>query len=105
MNSAQALFDGLRAQAPALLRAVDDPHAELLALVWGPRFDREHAQGLLAGLSRAGQKPQASVAALQAIQAAADNFDRLPAPRQQRLRELIVRHRWDNPRHAPHPAD
>lgn len=105
MNTAQALFDGLRAQAPVLLRAVEDPHAELLALVWGPRFDREHAKGLLAGQGRAGHKPQAGAAALQAIQAAADNFDRLPAPRQQRLRELIVRHRWDNPRHAPHPAD
>ena len=101
MNVAHALFDGLRAQAPALLGATDDPHAELLALVWGPRFDREHAQDLLAGgglASSAGQTLPAGLAlkasqVVQAIRAAADSFDRLPAPRQQRLRQLIVQHR------------
>ena len=86
------------------LRAVEDPHAELLALVWGPRFDREHAQALL--IREEAQPP----GALKALMAAADRFDRLPAPRQQHLRELIAQHRgassrWDNPLHATHPAD
>lgn len=28
-----------RTHAPALLGGTDDPHAELLSLVWGPRWD------------------------------------------------------------------
>jgi hypothetical protein len=101
MANLQPLFTGLRMQAGAL-RAAGDPHAELLALVWGPRFDREHAQALLAF-----QQPPQS-AALDALRAAADSFDSLPAPRQQRLRRLIVRHGrggWDNPPHAAHSPD
>jgi hypothetical protein len=92
-NAAAPLFAGVRAHGPALLAAVDDPHAELLALVWGSRFDREHAHGLLA--RQPGLPPQA----WQTLASAADSFDRLPAPRQQRLRELILGHRrrrWDN---------
>ncbi|MBK6295263.1 MAG: hypothetical protein IPF55_14005 [Rhodoferax sp.] len=34
----------VRTYGPSLLAELPDPHAELLALVWGPRFDREHAQ-------------------------------------------------------------
>ena len=110
MTSVHHLFASVRAEGRALLATAADPHAELLALVWGPRFDREHARALLA------QQPRLLPGAAQSIMAAADSFDRLPPPRQQRLRRIIVRHdqatrnagRWDNPPyapHAPHPAD
>lgn len=51
-----------RAHAPALLDGVDDPHAELLAMVWGPRFDRQHALELWARLSQ--QQPAAALPVL-----------------------------------------
>lgn len=108
---ARPLYDGLRAHAPALLAGADSPHDELLALVLGPRFDREHAldlmarQGLLA--------PQV----LRGVLDTAAHYDSLGAAAQQRLRRLIVRHRASHPtgdhasdhatmaHHAPHPAD
>lgn len=80
-----------RAHAPALLNGSDDPHAELLALVWGPRFDREHALGLWVGLSQ--RQPAHAAPVLPLLLAAADRFDALASPVQQRLRRLIVRHR------------
>ncbi len=80
-----------REHGPALLAGVPDPHDELLALVWGPRFDRQHALGLWARLSR--RQPHAAVLTLPAILSAADRFDGLDRPSQQRLRRLIVRHR------------
>ncbi|MCJ0763875.1 hypothetical protein [Variovorax terrae] len=103
-NSAHLLFAGMRDHGRALLAGADDPHAELLALVWGPSFDRLHAQQLLA------QRP-APAPAWQALATAADSFDGLPAPRQRRLRQLILLHRArcdgmrHNGSHAPHPAD
>lgn len=81
------LAQGVRAHGPALLAGMDDPHDELMSLVWGPRFDREHALGLLA------RQPQAAAHTLPALLAAADHFDALHAPAQGRLRRLIVRHR------------
>ncbi|MDM7941803.1 MAG: hypothetical protein QUV35_04170 [Hydrogenophaga sp.] len=81
----------LRDHGPALLAGVDDPHDELLALVWGPRFDREHALGLWASLSR--RQPQEALLTLPAILSVADRFDGLDARAQQRLRQLILRHR------------
>ncbi|MES2972666.1 MAG: hypothetical protein V4757_03620 [Pseudomonadota bacterium] len=101
MTSVHHLFASMRAQGDALFATAADPHAELLAMVWGSRFDREHAQGLLE------RQPRVLPGALQSVMAAADSFDRLPAPRQRRLRQIIVRHsgRWDNQAHAPHPAD
>jgi hypothetical protein len=103
-NTVTTLLAGVLGPAGALLQRAEDPHAELMALVWGPRFDREHAQALL--IREEAQPP----GALKALMAAADRFDRLPAPRQQHLRELIAQHRgasgrWDNPLHATHPAD
>ncbi|MCY1548078.1 hypothetical protein D9M68_841660 [compost metagenome] len=73
-----------------MLADADDPHAELLAMVWGPRFDREHALGLWARLSQ--RRPGEAVPVLPALLSAADRFDALGTPVQQRLRRLIVRH-------------
>ena len=77
----------LRAHGTTLLAALEAPHDELLALVWGPRFDRVHGLGLLQRL------PRIAPGQLQALLGAADGYDSLPAPAQQRLRRLIVRHR------------
>jgi len=80
-----------RACAPALLAGADDPHAELLAMVWGPRFDREHALGLWARLSQ--RQPAAALPVLPALLSVADHFDTLDSPVQHRVRRLILRHR------------
>jgi len=52
--------------AERVLTLVEDPPAELLAMVWGPRFDREQAMAF------------------------ADRFDALPAHAQQAVRESIA---------------
>lgn len=80
-----------RACSPALLGEADDPHAELLAMVWGPRFDRQHALDLWAKLSL--RRPVEAAPLLPALLSAADRFDTLDARVQNRLRSLIVRHR------------
>jgi len=77
----------LRAHAPALLAGMPQPHEELLTLVWGPRFDRAHALGLVA------RQPAHALQALPALLQAADRFDALPAGAQRRLRRMILRHR------------
>jgi hypothetical protein len=62
-----------------------EPQAELMALVWGPRFDRHHALALLA-------HPACSDAPAQAkawLTVAADQFDALPATAQARWRMRI----------------
>ena len=91
------LTEPLRAYGAVVLEGYDEPHAELMALVWGPRFDREHAHTLLE--RRPGYVPQV----LQTVHSAADQFDRLADAQQQRVRQLILRHRsrWDNARAAP----
>ena len=43
MLTLRPLFVGVRALGPALLASAPEPAVELLAMVWGPRFDREHA--------------------------------------------------------------
>ncbi|HSV46651.1 MAG TPA: hypothetical protein VLJ58_12770 [Ramlibacter sp.] len=99
MKASTPLLAGLR-RPSAWLAGLDDPHDELLALLWGPRFDREHARALAAAQPRPGD-------ALSHLLAAADQYDSLPSPHQQRLRRLVLRQRarWDNRRHAAHPAD
>ena len=82
-----SLARDLRAQRPVLLAGMPQPHDELLALVWGPRFDREHALGLVA------RQPAHAALALPALLQAADRFDALHAPAQRRLRQMILRHR------------
>lgn len=79
-----------RACAPVLMAGVDDPHAEWLAMVWGPRFDREHALGLWADLSR--REPLRAMPVLPVLMKLADGFDALAAPLQHRVRRLILRH-------------
>ena len=81
------LAQGVRTHGPALLAGMPDPHDELMSLVWGPRFDREHALGLVA------RQPEVAAHTLPALLAAADHFDALHAGAQGRLRRLIVRHR------------
>lgn len=90
--SLHALVTPLRAYGPVVFEGYDEPHAELMALVWGPHIDREHVHRLLE--RRPGYVPQV----LQAVQMAADQFDGLATPQQRRVRQLILRHRsrWDN---------
>jgi len=87
-----ALVEPVRTYGRTLLAASEEPHAELLALVWGPRFDREHALDLLQRV------PQLAPAVIQTVEQAAAQFDALADAQQQRLRQLILRHhsRWDN---------
>lgn len=86
-HTLRPLFASVRALGPALLAtATPEPAAELLAMVWGPRFDREHAQQL----ARAVMPPHPALDL--ALAQAADSFDHLPPPRQQRLRQLIRHH-------------
>jgi len=87
----------LRSLVPAL-DAADDPRSEVQALIWGPRFDREHALRLLAAL------PAGTAAALIAT---ADRYDALSARQQQRLRRLAAAGRapaGPTMPHAAHPA-
>lgn len=91
-NALNGLVEPARLYGKAMLAASSEPHAELLALVWGPRFDRQHAHSLLA------DQPLGGPGVLKTVMDAADQFDRLPQAQQQRVRRLIVRHhrRWDN---------
>lgn len=69
----------------ALGAVSDEPATDLLALVWGPRFDREHALTLLARL------PQADAGWASAVLAFGDRFDALPPACQRALRGEILR--------------
>jgi hypothetical protein len=81
----------LREHGPALLAQVTNPHEEVLAMVWGPRFDREHAMWLWSRLSR--QAPGAAVPMLPELLATADRYDAMDLAAQRRVRRLIMRHR------------
>ena len=82
----QGLVHAVRRYGPVLLAHCQDPHAELLALVWGPQFDRQQAQSLLAGMT----VPPADLWAVTTH--AAEGFDQLNPTAQHRLRHLILRH-------------
>lgn len=86
-----ALAIPLREHGHALLADVDNPHDEVLALMWGPRFDREHAMWLWSRLSR--RAPQQAVPVLPALMDMAERFDALAVSEQRRVRLLILRHR------------
>lgn len=87
LESIHRLAQGVRMHGTDLLAGLVDPHDELMSLVWGPRFDREHALQLVA------RQPETAARTLPAVLAAADHFDALHAPAQGRLRQLILRHR------------
>lgn len=87
----QAIAHPWREHGRSLLAGVDNPHDEVLALVWGPRFDREHAMWLWARLSR--RAPQQAAPVLPALLGMAERFDALALPEQRRVRRLIMRHR------------
>lgn len=79
----------LPAWLQAVAAAVDEPEVELRALVWGPRFDREHALRLLARL------PRVEGRWLAAMHAFGERFDALPSAGQQALRQHVL-HIADN---------
>ncbi len=95
-----------RRHAPPVLARWPDPHAELLTLVWSPRFDRCHALAMLTETERA------PVPSRFALWQAATLFDHLSAPEQHRLRRLILRHQalasgrppWGTMAHGFHSA-
>lgn len=89
--STRLLTQAARRHGACLLGASDEPHEELLAMVWGPRFDREHALGLWALAHR--REPVESLPVLPVLLEAADRFDQLPRADQHRLRRLVIRHR------------
>lgn len=82
----QALTGSVRQHGAAVLTGADDPHAELLAMVWGPRFDRLHAQRLVTN------QQGGNALMHQTVMEAADGFDALGSAQQQRVRRLILRH-------------
>ncbi|TXT36050.1 MAG: hypothetical protein FD135_4538 [Comamonadaceae bacterium] len=85
------LTEQARVLGPALLAGVTSPHDECLAMVWGPRFDREHGLELISRQSSAVVYPLPTI--LKMLKVLADQFDGLAAPEQHRLRRLILRHR------------
>jgi hypothetical protein len=86
-NPLRFFAEQARVLGPVLLAGMGEPHDELMSLVWGPRFDREHVLALLL------RQPAHAVRALPAVLAAADAFDALRLPAQRRVRDLIRRHR------------
>lgn len=82
----QGLVDEFRKYGPELLGGHDEPHAELMALVWGPRFDRQQAHSLLTVM------PVQRNTLAAAVRQAADCYDALNTAQQRQLRDLIVRH-------------
>ncbi|WP_254606852.1 hypothetical protein [Rhodoferax sp. BAB1] len=90
-DTIQAIARQGRPHTAALLADAEDPHAELLALFWGPRFDREHALALWARFSR--RQPVQAVPMLPELLSVGERFDALERTEKDRLRRLIVRHR------------
>ena len=84
------LADKLREQRLALMGTGADPRAEIQTLVWGPKFDREHAQAFVEAKTSALRSKSPEV-----IAAAADFFDSLRPEQQQQVRDFINRrHGW-----------
>lgn len=69
----------------ALAAVSEDPQSDLLALVWGPSFDRVHALALLARL------PRPDGAWVHALHAFGERYDALPPAGQRLLRQRILR--------------
>jgi hypothetical protein len=73
---------GWRQGVALLAHLAEDPREELLAMVWGPRFDREQAMRLLLRWERA------STSALHVLHQAATRYDALTPNQQARVRRL-----------------
>ncbi len=84
--AARGLICSAKAHSAQLLADVDSPHEELMSLVWGFVFDRDHALRLLAG------RPANAAAVLPEIITAAERFDGLSLDAKRRMRSLILRH-------------
>jgi hypothetical protein len=81
----------LREHTTDLASSVADPHAEMMAMIWGTRFDRQHALELLAKLpASTALSAQPLYSALSRI---ADCFDHAEPTTQQEWRRLVLRHR------------
>lgn len=84
------LADKLKEQRAALVGNTTNPRAELQALVAGPKFERERAQGLVTAKTDVLRSKSPEV-----IAAAADFFDSLKPEQQQKVREFLNRrHGW-----------
>ena len=85
------LADKLKEQRAALVGSTTDPRAEFQALVAGPKFERDRAQGLVTAKTDALRSKSPEV-----IAAAADFFDSLKPEQQQKVREFITKrhHGW-----------
>lgn len=84
----QVLADSVQAQHQALRGAGTDPRAELQSLVAGSSFDRAKALSLLQDKTAAVQAQGPAV-----VGALADFWDGLNAEQQQKLRDMMDRHR------------
>ena len=91
VDAIHALARQGRPHTAVLLADAEDPHAELLTLFWGSRFDREHAFALWTRVSQ--RRPVDAVPLLPQLLAVGDRFDALERAQKDRLRRLIVRHR------------
>ena len=86
-----ALADKLREQRNVLMAGANDPRAEMQALIAGPTFDRDRAQGIVTAKTEAlrGKSPEV-------IAAAAEFYDSLKPEQQQKVRDFMARrgHGW-----------
>ena len=73
MYSLRPLFASVRTPFGVLLATADEPAAELLAMVWGPRFDRDHARQLLQSVAH--EHPAWERALVLAALTARETFD------------------------------
>jgi Spy/CpxP family protein refolding chaperone len=85
------LADKLKEQRAALVGSTTNPRAEFQALVAGPKFERDRAQGLVTAKTDALRSKSPEV-----IAAAADFFDSLKPEQQQKVREFLNKrhHGW-----------
>lgn len=85
MGAADARWQsGWRRGVTLLSHLAPEPQAELLAMIWGPRFDRDQALALLV------QWPRVSTSALHVVDRAASRYDSLSPHQQERLRRKAL---------------
>jgi Spy/CpxP family protein refolding chaperone len=82
------LIDKVREQRNAFVGETKDPRAEIQALIAGPSFDRNKAQGLVQAKTQAVQTRSPEV-----ITALADFYDGLRPEQQAKVREYLQRGR------------